>query len=192
MDSKKHILVVDDELSMREFLQIFLERKQYRVSTAESAEEALAVFEEHEFDLVLSDLNLPGMNGIDFTKTLKQLAGAEKKVVPVILITAFGTATSAVEAMKQGASDYVLKPFDNDELLRIIERVLGEVELREWPPTPPHNQRGLPQSPTLPPLRSRRYRACDAFRLHKPAPGSLWYSSKPPCTLSHCRMTSPA
>jgi len=131
MDSKKHILVVDDELSMREFLQIFLERKQYRVSTAESAEEALAVFEEHEFDLVLSDLNLPGMNGIDFTKTLKQLAGAEKKVVPVILITAFGTATSAVEAMKQGASDYVLKPFDNDELLRIIERVLGEVELRE-------------------------------------------------------------
>ena len=131
MNSKRHILVVDDELSMREFLKIFLERKQFKVSTAESAEEALAVFSEYDFDLVLSDLNLPGIDGIAFIKQLKQLSGARKQVVPVILITAFGTAASAVEAMKQGASDYVLKPFDNDELLRIIERVLGEVELRE-------------------------------------------------------------
>ena len=131
MNSKRHILVVDDELSMREFLQIFLERKQFKVSTAESAEEALAVFGEYDFDLVLSDLNLPGIDGIAFIKQLKQLSGARQQVVPVILITAFGTAASAVEAMKQGASDYVLKPFDNDDLLRIIERVLGEVELRE-------------------------------------------------------------
>ena len=116
---------------MREFLQIFLERKQFKVSTAESAEEALAVFGEYDFDLVLSDLNLPGIDGIAFIKQLKQLSGARQQVVPVILITAFGTAASAVEAMKQGASDYVLKPFDNDDLLRIIERVLGEVELRE-------------------------------------------------------------
>ena len=136
MNSKRHILVVDDELSMREFLQIFLELKQFKVSTAESAEEALAVFGEYDFDLVLSDLNLPGIDGIAFIKQLKQLSGARQQVVPVILITAFGTAASAVEAMKQGASDYVLKPFDNDDLLRIIERVLGEVELREEHPTP--------------------------------------------------------
>jgi len=131
MSRKTHILVVDDELSMREFLQIFLERKQYRVSTAESAEEALAVFAENDFDLVLSDLNLPGMDGIRFMQKLKEVGAGDGQEIPVILITAFGTAASAVEAMKEGARDYVLKPFDNDELLRTIERALGEQKLRE-------------------------------------------------------------
>jgi two-component system, NtrC family, response regulator PilR len=126
-----HVLVVDDELSMRQFLQIFLERKHYRVTTAESAEAALAVFPQHDFDLVLSDLNLPGLDGIALMRQLKEAGAGEANAVPVILITAFGTAASAVEAMKEGASDYVLKPFDNDELLRTIERAVGEKELRE-------------------------------------------------------------
>jgi two-component system response regulator PilR (NtrC family) len=131
MAKKTHILVVDDELSMREFLQIFLERKHYKVSTAESAEEALSVFAQHDFDLVLSDLNLPGLNGIAFMRRLKDAGAGRAHAVPVILITAYGTAASAVEAMKEGASDYVLKPFDNDELLRTIERALGERQLQE-------------------------------------------------------------
>jgi two-component system response regulator PilR (NtrC family) len=131
MSKRTHVLVVDDELSMREFLQIFLERKHYRVTTAESAEVALSVFSQHDFDLVLSDLNLPGLDGIALMRRLKEAGAGEANAVPVILITAFGTAASAVEAMKEGASDYVLKPFDNDELLRTIERAVGEKQLRE-------------------------------------------------------------
>ena len=131
MASKTHILVVDDELSMREFLQILLERKQYRVTTAESAEEAIPIFQNRDFDLVLSDLNLPGKDGISFMRHIKAGATGSEQAVPFILITAYGTAASAVEAMKEGASDYVLKPFDNEELLRTIERVLDEQRLRE-------------------------------------------------------------
>ena len=74
MSKKNHILVIDDELSMREFLQIFLERQHFRVSTAESAEEALMVFEEHDFDLVLSDLNLPGMDGFPLCASSRKRA----------------------------------------------------------------------------------------------------------------------
>ena len=131
MPNKNHILVIDDELSMREFLQIFLERQHFRVSTAETAEEALVVFAEYDFDLVLSDLNLPGMDGISFMRQLKQRGAGSGLETPVILITAFGTAASAVKAMKEGASDYVLKPFDNEDLIRTINRVLGEKHLRE-------------------------------------------------------------
>jgi two-component system response regulator PilR (NtrC family) len=131
MPKRTHILVVDDELSMRQFLQIFLERKQYRVTTVESAESALSVFENFDFDLVLSDLNLPGLDGIELMRCLKEAGAGAANACPVILITAFGTAASAVEAMKEGASDYVLKPFDNEELLRTIERALGEEKLRE-------------------------------------------------------------
>lgn len=131
MQKRIHILVVDDELSMRQFLQILLERNKFRVTTAESAEIALSLFAKSDFDLVLSDLNLPGLDGIELMRRLKEAGAGAANAVPVILITAFGTAASAVEAMKEGACDYVLKPFDNEELLRTIERALGERKLRE-------------------------------------------------------------
>ena len=126
----ERILVVDDELSMREFLSILLEREGYAVRTAPSAEVALKVFERDPADLVITDLNMPGMSGIELMGRIKA-ADAARPDTPVIVITAYGSTASAIEAMKQGASEYVLKPFDNDELLLLVRKALGTQALRE-------------------------------------------------------------
>ena len=133
--SKQRILVVDDERSMREFLGILLEREGYEVEKAGTAELGLAAFERNPHDLVLTDLNLPGMSGLDLLRLLKTRAASSARDVPVIMITAYGTAATAVEAMKRGAFDYVMKPFNNDELKLLARRALdmralGEENLR--------------------------------------------------------------
>ncbi len=125
------ILVVDDEHSMREFLQILLEREGYRVETVATAEQGMLSFEKDPHDLVLTDLNLPGMTGMDLLRSIKTRAARGAKGVPIILITAFGTAESAVEAMKMGAFDYVMKPFNNDELKMLVRRALERRRLEE-------------------------------------------------------------
>ncbi len=123
---KVKILVVDDELSMREFMSILLEREGYDVQTAASAEAALCLIETGLVDLVLSDVNMPGLTGIELLARIKE----RSPDTAVLMITAFSSAEHAVEAMKLGAYDYICKPFRNDELLQLIVNALEKQGLQ--------------------------------------------------------------
>ena len=114
------LLVVDDEDRMRRLLQMELEEEGYAVETAGSAEEALAQLDAASPDLVLTDLRMPGANGLEFLRAVKSAAPETQ----VIVMTAYGTVETAVEAMKAGAFDYVQKPFDLDEVKVKIARGL--------------------------------------------------------------------
>ncbi|MFC1857779.1 sigma-54-dependent transcriptional regulator [Thermodesulfobacteriota bacterium] len=115
------ILVVDDELSMRELLEFMLEREGYKVTCAENGRKAIKLLEKNNFDLLLSDIRLGDITGLEVLRTAKNLHPA----AVVILISAYATTETAVEAMNLGAYDYVPKPFDNDELKRTISIALN-------------------------------------------------------------------
>ncbi len=119
-DKTSHILVIDDELSMRELLELMLTKEGYRVSCAESGLSAIEMLEKDHFDLLLCDIRLGDITGLDVLR-------ASKKKDPntvVIMISAYTTAETAVEAMNDGAYDYVPKPFDNEELKQTIANAL--------------------------------------------------------------------
>jgi len=115
-----HILVVDDELSMREVLEYMLNKEGYQVTCAENGANAVALLEKQPFDLLLSDIKLGDISGLDVLRASKK---ANQDTV-VILISAFVSTETAVEAMNEGAYDYVPKPFDKDELLQTIAKAL--------------------------------------------------------------------
>lgn len=119
------ILVVDDKEQMREVLRKFLAAEKYVVETAENAVEALKKFDETRFDVVLSDIKMPGMDG---TELLDEILKKDAQTI-VILMTAFGSIEAAVAAIKRGAADYVSKPFQMDDVLFRISRVLKERNL---------------------------------------------------------------
>ncbi|HEV2170339.1 MAG TPA: sigma-54 dependent transcriptional regulator [Candidatus Binatus sp.] len=121
------LLVVDDDRDMLNIFRDVLGASGYRVLTAGSGSEALAVAEQSHPDLLISDLRMNGMNGHQLQRELKKLAPD----LPVIVITAFGSIQTAVESMRLGAFDYVTKPYRNDELLLVVERALRERELRQ-------------------------------------------------------------
>jgi two-component system response regulator PilR (NtrC family) len=110
------ILIVDDELSMREFLEILLAKEGYRVRCAASGEEACAVLDKEIFDLVITDIRMDTIDGIAVLRKAKEV----NSETPVIIISAFATAETAVEAMKDGAFDYIPKPFDTGEFKKIV------------------------------------------------------------------------
>ncbi len=114
------VLVVDDERKMRRVLQILLEQMGCESMAADGGEEALQFFEAEGVDLILTDLKMPGMDGIEL---LRRVRGLDAEV-PVIVFTAFGTVETAVAAMKQGAFDYILKPFDIQAVEMVIRRAL--------------------------------------------------------------------
>jgi two-component system, NtrC family, response regulator PilR len=114
------ILVVDDELSMRELLEYMLEKEGYRVVCAANGKEALSRIEKDRYDLMLCDIRLGDMTGLEVLKASKK----KNPHVTVIMISAFATTETAVEAMNQGAFDYVPKPFQNEELLQAIANAL--------------------------------------------------------------------
>jgi len=119
------ILVIDDEKSIRDMLSILLKREGYHVSVAENGTTALNVINKNVFDLVISDIRLPDMTGIDILKH-------SKKVSPetdFILITAFASQETAVEAVKNGAADYIYKPFDIDDLKIKISNCISKKQL---------------------------------------------------------------
>lgn len=122
---RARILIVDDEQSMREFLEIFFRRQDYDVATAASVDEALADIESKDFDLVISDIQMPGRTGIELLKILRK----DFPDVLVIMITAFGTTETAIEAMKDGAYDYITKPFKVDEIRLVVEKALEKKTL---------------------------------------------------------------
>jgi len=117
---KAHILVVDDELSMRELLELMLLREGYQISCAGSASKAISMLKNTHFDLLLCDIRLGDITGLEVLR-------ASKKRNPntvVIMISAYATAETAVEAMNEGAYDYLPKPFDNNELKQAIAKAL--------------------------------------------------------------------
>jgi DNA-binding NtrC family response regulator len=114
------ILVVEDKESMAQMLKETLESEGYRVISASSGAEGIRYLKEDRIDLVLTDLKLPGNNGIDILKASKE----ENQLRPVIIMTAFGSVETAVTAMKEGAFDFITKPFDTDHLLLLIRRAL--------------------------------------------------------------------
>ncbi|MDD5542083.1 MAG: sigma-54 dependent transcriptional regulator [Acidobacteriia bacterium] len=118
------ILVVDDEGRQREILQAILEDEGYAVTTAVSGEQALRVMKNSRFDLVLTDLKMPGISGI---KLLEEISSADPTIT-VILITAHGSIESAVEATKKGVFKYLTKPFDKAELLTVVTEVFDKLQ----------------------------------------------------------------
>ena len=121
------ILVVEDDQSLRRVTQMQLEEAGYRVLTAPDGEQALALIEEESPALVVSDLKMPRMSGLDL---LRQTVSAHPETT-VILVTAFGTVQTAVEAMKAGAYDFITKPIDYQQLLLIVNRAMERQNLRE-------------------------------------------------------------
>jgi DNA-binding NtrC family response regulator len=119
------ILVVDDESAQRELLGGFLAKRGWSVELAAGGTEALAILHRTTVDLVLADYKMPDLSGLDLLKATKQL----NPETPVILIAAYGSIASAVEAMKAGAYDYLAKPIELDELVHLIERVAGRQRL---------------------------------------------------------------
>ncbi len=122
---KARILVVDDEESIREFLEIMLKKEGYEVTCAEDGERALDLFKKKSFDLVISDLQMPKVTGIELLKQIKE----QSPGTLFMMITAFGTTENAVDAMKMGAYDYITKPFKIDEVRLNIANALRSKSL---------------------------------------------------------------
>jgi DNA-binding NtrC family response regulator len=120
------ILVVDDDADMRELAQDVLKDRGHQVTTAGSGEEAFKCLAEADYFVVLTDLRMKGMQGLELLAQIKR----DYPDINVILMTGFGSVETAVEAMKHGASDYLTKPVKKDELVRVVERVLRETALR--------------------------------------------------------------
>ena len=122
----KRVLIVDDDRRMRRTLQIVIESMGLDSVAAADAEEAREHLAASRFDLVITDLKMPGTTGIELLEEIRQT----NATLPVILVTAYGTIQTAIEAMKKGASDYVLKPFDNESLEMVVRRALELEQFR--------------------------------------------------------------
>ena len=125
--SNQRLLVVDDDSAMRALLASLFEQKGYPVEQAATADEALERAREAEFDAVLSDIKMPGKTGIEMVGELRRI----RPDTPVVLMTAFGSIDSAVEAMRAGAFDYITKPFEPEAVLLTVERALERRALEE-------------------------------------------------------------
>ena len=119
-EQQKTILAVDDEPNMRRLLEISLRQAGYRPVSAQDGYEALQIIKKQQIDLVVSDLHMPRMNGLDLLRNIRQ----ENEMLPFIMVTAQGEVKTAVEAMKLGASDYILRPFDLETLEIAIAKAL--------------------------------------------------------------------
>lgn len=120
-----NILVVDDEKNILRVVTTTLRKEQYEVVTAQTAEEAIERFGHDGFDLIITDLKLPGQSGIDLLAHVK----TREPNVPVVMITAFGTIENAVEAMRKGAFNYLTKPVNPDELLTVVREAIEKYAL---------------------------------------------------------------
>jgi DNA-binding NtrC family response regulator len=118
--SHERILVVDDEAQLRRMFERILRTEGYEVRCASSGNEALKLLETEWFDLVVTDLKMPGMDGMELLAKGK----SANPTLPFIVLTAFGTVRSAVAAVQEGAYDYLVKPFDIEELQLVIKKAL--------------------------------------------------------------------
>jgi DNA-binding NtrC family response regulator len=127
MKEQYNILIVDDEKIVRDSLFHWFEEEGYNVDTAEDGESALKKYEKGKYDLLLLDMMMPGMSGIDLLTKIKSI----DKESLVILITAFASVPTAITALKQGAYDYVTKPVDPDELTHLVKKALEQKSLKQ-------------------------------------------------------------
>ncbi len=123
---KGKVLVVDDQKSIREILEIFLKSEGFSVSAADNGMTALDIMKDDIFDLVITDMKMPKLNGIDLLRNIKEISPN----TVVVIITAFGTPESAVEAMKLGAFDYIQKPFKMDDIRLVIKNAFEKKRLQ--------------------------------------------------------------
>jgi two-component system response regulator PilR (NtrC family) len=114
------ILIVDDELSMREFMSILLEKDGHRTISADNGEVALKKFKSGGIDLIISDIRMPGVGGLELLEQVKGIDGS----IPVVMMTAYASPEDAVNAMKNGAYDYITKPFKVDEIRSVISTAI--------------------------------------------------------------------
>mgnify|MGYP001561083855 FL=1 len=146
-----HILFIDDDRAGREVALFNLRKAGYEVTPASDGQEGLSLFSAWKFELVVTDVKLPGISGIEVLKRIHKQAPE----IPVLVITAFGNVETAVEAMKEGAYDFIGKPFHREQILLVVgkalerQRLAEEVRelknacermvilLDEWPPMPP-------------------------------------------------------
>ena len=123
----ERILVIDDELDMLMLLRMIIEdNTDYEVDTTNNPSEALKMVMENDYDLVISDLKMPGMDGLELFDEVKGM----KPDLPLIIITAYGSLETADEAMKMGVADFITKPFRKDSILFTINRVLELARVR--------------------------------------------------------------
>jgi DNA-binding NtrC family response regulator len=127
MPKKISILIVDDESSVRDSLYNWFIEDGFHVAVAEDAKTALTILESESFDIILSDIKMPGMDGLQMLARIKAI----KKDAIVIMMTAFATVETAVQALKDGAFDYVTKPFDPDDLSHLIRNATKQISLME-------------------------------------------------------------
>lgn len=126
VDKQKRILAVDDEPNMRRLLEISLRQAGYQALSAANGKEALELLKQEQVDLVVSDLHMPGMNGLELLKQMR----IDGELMPFIMVTAQGEISTAVEAMKLGAADYILRPFDLEVLEVAIAKALDVQRLQ--------------------------------------------------------------
>ncbi len=122
MQRKPHVLIVDDEPNVRRVLGTLLDQAGWSTTRAESGEQALDLVRAQDPDLVITDLKMPGMDGMELLSRIR----ASFPEIPVVMLTAHGTVTNAVEAMKRGAHDFITKPFDRDDVLALVNKALGQ------------------------------------------------------------------
>lgn len=127
MAKKISILIVDDEELVRDSLYNWFIEDGYRVECAENAKKALTILESDQFDIILADIKMPGMDGLEMLRRIKSL----KQDSIVIVMTAFATVDTAVKALKDGAYDYVTKPFDPDDLTHLIRNATKQISLAD-------------------------------------------------------------
>ncbi len=127
MARKISILIVDDEESVRDSLYNWFIEDGYRVESAENAKKALTILESDQFDIILADIKMPGMDGLEMLRRIKSI----KPDSIVIVMTAFATVDTAVKALKDGAYDYVTKPFDPDDLTHLIRNATKQISLTD-------------------------------------------------------------
>jgi len=119
------VLLVDDEKSVRSTLSLFLQKAGYKVEEAASGPEAMEKFKTKFFDLIITDLKMKPMDGLEVLRLSKEVS----PIIEVIVMTAYGTVETGVEAMRLGAYDYIQKPFDKDEFLILVAKALERKEL---------------------------------------------------------------
>lgn len=127
MEKKISILIVDDEESVRDSLNLWFTEDGFRVECAENAKKALSILESKNFDIILADLKMPGMDGLEMLRRIKSF----NKDSIVIVMTAFATVDTAVKALKDGAFDYITKPFDPDDLSHLIRNASKQISLTQ-------------------------------------------------------------
>jgi two-component system, NtrC family, response regulator AtoC len=125
LPEKKQVLIVDDEANLRRVLAAMLARDGYDVHVAEDGQDALRVFGDHHIDLVITDLRMPKLDGMELLRRLHK----QEPELPVVMLTAHGTVDNAVEALKSGAFDYLTKPFDQVEVRTIVQKALRARDL---------------------------------------------------------------